>query len=109
MGTNDVKGELKFYADKVNYYHNGTIDRRIIEQTLRRYHARWPNRRYTTGAAISYSRNDKRGEIMMIFRVRFTLKNGRQTVSGQTDNRFRISAATVDPRIVSIEEKRVRQ
>jgi peptidoglycan hydrolase-like protein with peptidoglycan-binding domain len=109
MGTNDVKRELKFYADKVNYYHNGTIDRRIIEQTLRRYHARWPNRRYTTGAAISYSRNDKRGEIMMIFRVRFTLKNGRQTVSGQTDNRFRISAATVDPRIVSIEEKRVRQ
>ena len=108
MGTNDVKRELKFYADKVNYYHNGTIDRRIIEQTLRRYHARWPNRRYTTGAAISYNRNDKRGEITMIFRVRFTLKDGRRTVSGETDNRFRISAATVDPRIVSIEEKRVR-
>jgi peptidoglycan hydrolase-like protein with peptidoglycan-binding domain len=108
MGSNDVKSELKFYADKVNYYHNGVIDRRIIEQTLRRYHARWPNRRYTTGAAISYSRNDKRAEIMMIFRVRFTLKDGRQTVSGQTDNRFRISAATVDPRIISIEEKRVR-
>ena len=108
MGSNDVKRELKFYADKVNYYHNGTIDRRIIEQTLRRYHARWPNRRYTTGAAISYSRNDKRGEIMMTFRVRFTLKDGRQTVSGETDNRFRISAATVDPRIISIEEKRVR-
>ena len=108
MGSNDVKNELKFYADKVNYYHNGVIDRRIIEQTLRRYHARWPNRRYTTGAAISYHRNDRRGEITMIFRVRFTLKNGRQTVSGQTDNRFRISAATVDPRIISIEEKRVR-
>ncbi|HEV2842086.1 MAG TPA: peptidoglycan-binding domain-containing protein [Chthoniobacterales bacterium] len=108
MGSNDVKRELKFYADKVNYYHNGTIDRRIIEQTVRRYHARWPNRRYTTGAAISYSRNDKRGEITMIFRVRFTLKDGRQTVSGQTDNRFRISAGTVDPRIISIEEKRVR-
>ena len=109
MSSNDVKRQLKFYADKVNYYHNGTIDRRIIEQTLRRYHARWPNRRYATGAAISYSRNDKRGEITMIFRVRFTLKDGRQTVSGQTDNRFRISAATVDPRITSIEEKRVRQ
>jgi hypothetical protein len=108
MGSNDVKNELKFYADKVNYYHNGTIDRRIIEQTLRRYHARWPKRRYTTGAAVSYSRNDRRGEIMMIFRVNFTLKDGRRTVSGQTDNRFRISAATVDPRIISIEEKRVR-
>lgn len=108
MGSNDVKNELKFYADKVNYYHNGVIDRRIIEQTLRRYHARWPNRRYTTGAAISYSRNDRRAEIMMIFRVNFTLKDGRRTVSGQTDNRFRISAATVDPRIISIEEKRVR-
>src|SRR5687767_2640476 len=57
MGSNDPKNELKFYADKVNYYHNGSIDRRIIEQTLRRYHARWPSRRYTTGAAVAYSRN----------------------------------------------------
>ena len=109
MGSNDVKRQLKFYADKVNYYHNGTIDRRIIEQTLRNYHARWPTRRYTTGPAIHYNRNDKRGEIIMIFRIGFTLKDGRQTVAGQTENRFRISAATVDPRITSIEEKRVRQ
>jgi peptidoglycan hydrolase-like protein with peptidoglycan-binding domain len=109
MGSNDVKRQLKFYADKVNYYHNGIIDRRIIEQTLRNYHARWPTRRYTTGQAIHYNRNDKRGEIIMIFRVGFTLKDGRQTVKGQTENRFRISAATVDPRITSIEEKRVRR
>lgn len=109
MGSNDVKRQLKFYADKVNYYHNGTIDRRIIEQTLRNYHARWPTRRYATGPAIYYNRNDKRGEILMTFRVGFTLKDGRQTIKGQTENRFRISAATVDPRITSIEEKRVRQ
>ena len=107
MSSNDVKRELKFYADKVNYYHNGVIDRRIVEQTLRRYHARWPNRRYRTGPAIYY-RDARRGEITMIFRVAFTLKDGRQTVAGQTENRFRISAATVDPRINSIEEKRVR-
>ena len=109
MSSNDVKRELKFYADKVNYYHNGIIDRRIVEQTLRRYHARWPNRRYNTGPAIYYSRDARRGEITMIFRVIFTLKDGRQTVAGQTDNRFRISAATVDPRINSIEEKRIRR
>ena len=109
MSSSDVKRELKFYADKVNYYHNGVIDRRIVEQTLRRYHARWPTRRYKTGPAIYYSRDAARGEITMIFRITFTLKDGRQTVSGQTENRFKISAATVDPRINSIEEKRIRR
>ncbi|PZR72803.1 MAG: hypothetical protein DLM73_12390 [Chthoniobacterales bacterium] len=109
MSSNDIKRELKFYADKVDYYHNGPIDRRIIEQTLRRYHARWPTRRYRTPQAISYSKINKRGEIEMVFRIPFTLKDGRQTVSGETENRFTISAATADPRITSIQEKRVRR
>ena len=109
MSSNDVKRELKFYADKVNYYDNGIVDRRIVEQTLRRYHSRWPTRRYKTGPAIHYSRNAARGEITIVFRVMFTLKDGRQKVAGQTENRFKISAATVDPRISSIEEKRIRR
>ncbi|MCA1658480.1 MAG: peptidoglycan-binding protein, partial [Verrucomicrobiaceae bacterium] len=36
MGSNDIKRQLKFYADNVEYYRNGKIDRRIVEQTLRR-------------------------------------------------------------------------
>ena len=109
MMSNDIKRQVKFYADNVDYYRNGKIDRRIIEQTLRRYQARWPNRRYTMGSAIHYGPINSRGEIVMTFPVSFTLKDGRRTVKGQTQNRLSISAATLDPRIASISEQRIRQ
>ncbi len=109
MSSNDIKRQLKFYADNVDYYRNGKIDRRIIEQTLVRYQARWPKRRYTMGAQIRYSNINSRGEIVMTFPVAFTLKDGQRTVKGQTDNRLSISAATADPRITSISERRIRR
>ena len=109
MMSNDIKRQVKFYADNVDYYRNGKIDRRIIEQTLRRYQARWPNRRYTMGQAIHYGPINSHGEIVMTFSVAFTLKDGRRTVKGQTQNRLSISAATLDPRIASISEQRIRQ
>jgi hypothetical protein len=109
MSSNDIKRQLKFYADYVDYYRNGKIDRRIVEQTLRRYQARWPNRRYTMGTSIRYSPINARGEIVMTFPVTFTLKDGRRTVKGSTDNRLAISAATLDPRIASISEQRIRR
>jgi len=109
MTSNDIKRQLKFYADQVDYYRNGKIDRRIIEQTLRRYQARWPNRRYTMGQEIRYSSINSLGEIVMTFPVAFTLNDGRRTVKGQTHNRLSISAATLDPRIASISEQRIRQ
>jgi peptidoglycan hydrolase-like protein with peptidoglycan-binding domain len=109
MMSSDIKRQVKFYADNVDYYRNGKIDRRIIEQTLRRYQARWPNRRYTIGSGIHYGPINSRGEIVMTFPVSFTLKDGRRTVTGQTQNRLSISAATLDPRIASISEQRIRQ
>jgi peptidoglycan hydrolase-like protein with peptidoglycan-binding domain len=109
MASNDIKRQLKFYADNVDYYRNGRIDRRIIEQTLRRYQARWPSRRYTMGQEIRYSPINSRGEIVMTFPVAFILKDGRRTVKGWTQNRLSISAATLDPRIASIAEQRIRQ
>jgi peptidoglycan hydrolase-like protein with peptidoglycan-binding domain len=108
MMSNDIKRQIKYYADNVDYYRNGKIDRRIIEQTLRRYQARWPNRRYTIGSGIHYGPITPRGEIVMTFPVSFTLKDGRRTVRGQTQNRLSISAATLDPRIASISEQRIR-
>ncbi len=109
MSSNDIKRQLKFYADKVDYYRNGQIDRRIVEQTLLRYHARWPNRQYSMGSGIRYSRITPNGEIAMTFPVSFVLKDGHRTVKGETDNRLAISAATLDPRIASISEQRIRR
>jgi hypothetical protein len=108
LGGSDVQEELQFYADQVSYYQNGEIDRRIIERTLRDYYKRWPKRKYRLGRTVDYSRRAETGEIVIVFRVSFELRKGRTRITGETDNRFIINAGTADPRIVSIQETRVR-
>ena len=108
VGRNDLRDELAFYGDRVDYYSNGNVDRRIIESSLRRYYQRWPSRSYSIGRDVNVTPVPSRGVIVVNCRVQFSLKNHGKKVRGQTDNRFIINAATADPRIVSIDERRVR-
>jgi hypothetical protein len=108
VGRNRLEEELHFYADRVDYLSNGVIDRRIIEHSLRKYYARWPRRSYSSPQTVSYRLSPSHGEIVVTFRVGFSLRNGATTARGETDNEIVINAATADPRIVSIKERRVR-
>ncbi len=109
VSRNRLEDELHFYADRVNYLGNGLIDRRIIEQSLRKYYQHWPKRNCSQIGAISYKANAHRGEIVVNFRTDFSLGNSRSKVRGETENQVVINAATADPRIVSISEHRVRR
>ena len=108
VGHNDVREELPFYADHVSYYANGLVDRRIIESSLKRYYRRWPSRSYKTVPTFTVERVSQRGEIVLSILVDFTLKSKGQVVRGRTQNRLTINGGTADPRIVAIEEHRVR-
>jgi hypothetical protein len=84
------------------------VDRRIIEHSLRKYYARWPHRSYSEVGETGYRAHLNRGEIVVTFRAAFKLENGKAKARGQTDNEIIINDATSDPRIVSIQERRVR-
>ena len=109
VGRNQLKDELHFYADRVDYFGHRQLDRRIIEETLRKYYQRWPKRSYSLAGPLGYRLAADRGEIVLTYRLNFSLANGAKHVKGQTDNRLTINAATADPRIVAISERRVRQ
>ena len=108
VSHNDVRKELEFYGDHVSYYDNGQVDRRIIENSLKRYYRRWPSRHYQVMPKFTVERSSQRGEIVLSILVDFTLKSKGQVVRGRTQNRLTINAGTADPRIVAIEEHRVR-
>ena len=108
VSHNQLKDELHFYADHVDYFGHRQVDRRIIEQTLRKYYQRWPKRSYSLASPVNFRLAPGRGEIVLSYRLNFSLANGKKHVSGQTDNRLTINAATADPRIVAIAEQRVR-
>lgn len=107
-GSKTLRDELRFYADRLSYYGNGVIDRRIVERALARYHEQWPHRRYRMGDVVDYRFDAQRAEILVTYQIAFTLKGHGKSVKGWTQNRMVINAATSDPRIVSIEEQRGR-
>ena len=105
---NDLRDELHFYADRVTYFQNGELDRRIVERALIAYEQEWRKRRYALAGPVQYRDLPGRGQISVEFRVNFVLKKQHLVVKGQTENYVVIDAATADPRIVSIHEKRIR-
>jgi peptidoglycan hydrolase-like protein with peptidoglycan-binding domain len=109
VSRNRLEDELEFYADRVDYFGNRQVDRRIVEQTLRKFYQRWPKRDYSLVRPVGYALVPSRGEIVLTYQAKFSHGNGSKRVKGQTLNRLTINAATADPRIVAIEEKRVRQ
>jgi hypothetical protein len=109
ISHNQLRDELHFYADHVDYFGQRGVDRRIIEQTLRKYYQHWPSRSYSLAGPVAYHLAPARGEIELTYRLNFSLANGKNHARGQTDNRMTINAATADPRIVAIAERRVRQ
>lgn len=106
---NDLRREIQFFADRLTYFHNGQLDRRVVERALLEYEQEWKKRRYDLAGPVRYRNLPEKGEINVEFRVNFVLKRGRLVVKGQTINNVIINAATADPRIVNIQEQRVRR
>lgn len=106
---NDVREEIRYLADKVDYLGHGLMDWRVVERTLRSYYQRWPDHSYSLAGPIQYRRDAGRGQVVAICTVKFELGRGRTKAKGIAQNRIVFDAATTDPRIVSIKEQRVRQ
>jgi len=101
--------ELTFYADKVEYFDHGVVDRPYIKNELAVYDQRWPSRKYTLGDSlrVSHAGNNTTAKIRVNFQVANPEHN--RKASGRTDNTFSLEKRGDSLAIVSIKEARVRQ
>lgn len=99
--------ELHYFADRVDYLGHGQLDRRIVERTLRSYYQRWPSRNYKLAGPVEYRRDPRRGVVVVSCVVDFSLKRGSTKAKGRVLQRITFDAATADPRIVAIQERRL--
>ena len=108
--TPDVSDELAFYADQVQYFDHGTVDRDHVRTELLAHVQQWLDRQFTLGDSITIR---KSGEHTVVrCRVRFELANaaGTRKATGQAINTFTL-APTADAswEIVGHKEQRVRK
>lgn len=108
--THDVSDELAYYAEQVQYFHHGTVDKEHIRRELLAYAQTWLDRQFSVGDSVKIS---KQGEQTVVRgRVRFELANaaGSRKATGQTDNTFTLARRPdLSWEIVAHQEQRVRK
>ena len=104
----DPLAELPFYADNVDYFHHGVVDRGFIMQDIQRYVRRWTSRRYLVDGEIRIEIVDKQQDVAKAtFRLQFATQNAKKTVTGICDDVLLISHAASKPNIIAIRSKLV--
>jgi peptidoglycan hydrolase-like protein with peptidoglycan-binding domain len=101
--------ELSFYADRVNYFDHGVVDRPYIKNELAVYDQRWPSRKYALGDSVNVVRTG--GGTVAKVRVAFQVANPEhnRNAGGRTDNSFNLAKRGDSLEIVAIKEARVRK
>jgi peptidoglycan hydrolase-like protein with peptidoglycan-binding domain len=101
--------ELAFYAERVEYFDHGVVDKPYIKNELAVYDQRWPTRKYTLGDSlrIVHTGNNTIAKIRVAFDVANAEHN--RKANGRTDETFNLAKRGDSLEIVSIKEARVRR
>jgi putative peptidoglycan binding protein len=101
--------ELAFYAERVEYFDHGVVDKPYIRNELAVYDQRWPSRKYTLGGSLRVVRSGN--NTIAKIRIAFDVANpehGRKA-NGRTDDTINLAKRGDSLEIVSIKEARVRR
>jgi Putative peptidoglycan binding domain len=100
-----VGSETDFFADRVQYYDEGVLDREKIRKDLQRYAERWPERRFwLDGDITTEPQNENRVRVM--FPLRYELRNGAKHSSGKINKTLVLEPAGDDLQIVAVNERK---
>lgn len=105
--TNQLSAEMAFYADRVDYFDHGVVNRDFIAKDVGHYYRRWPRRDFKLlDFKLSKAAGD---ELEVKFRISFRVANAEHTVPGRTANTFKIHRKDGEMRFVSLREQRLRE
>jgi peptidoglycan hydrolase-like protein with peptidoglycan-binding domain len=107
--TPNPDDELAFFADRVEYFDHGVVDKPYIRNELAVYDQRWSSRKYTLGDSLRVVRTGN--NTIAKIRVAFDLANTEhdRRANGRADDTFNLAKRGDSLEIVSIKEARVRR
>lgn len=102
-----VDAELEFFAERVRYYDEGTVDRKKIRRDLLRYNQRWPERRFWLDGEVEVEAQPD-SLVRVTFPLRFELRNRSDNSSGKVRKALLLEVAGEDLQIVGVSERKMR-
>jgi hypothetical protein len=102
-----VGAELEFFADRVDYFGEANTSREKIRRDLLSYDKRWPQRRFWLNGDIETGRTPE-GMLRVTFPLRYELRNGSKSASGQVRKTLILRKADADDlEIVGVQENKM--
>jgi peptidoglycan hydrolase-like protein with peptidoglycan-binding domain len=101
----NVGTEAEFFADRVDYYDQGVMDREKIQQDLKRYDERWPERHFWVAGKINVEPQSE-NRVRVTFPLGFKLRNGNKQSSGKVNKTLVLEPAGDDLQIVAVNERK---
>jgi Putative peptidoglycan binding domain len=100
-----VGAEAAFFADRVQYFGDGMMDREKIRSDLQRYNARWPQRKFWLAGDITVEpQSDKR--VRVTFPLKYELRKGAKHASGKVNKTLVLERTGDDLQIVAVNERK---
>jgi hypothetical protein len=103
----NVGAETEFFAERVEYYESGTMDREKIREDLERYDERWPERHFWVAGAINIEPQSE-NRVQVTFPLGFRLRNANKQSSGKVDKTLVLEPAGDDWQIVAVNEHKAK-
>ena len=100
--------QVAFYADRVEYYDHGVVEKSYIRNELTVYNQRWPSRKYTLGNSVRVTHTGN--SAVARDRVAFLVANNERsrTATGRTDDTINLVKRGDSLEVISVKEARVR-
>jgi peptidoglycan hydrolase-like protein with peptidoglycan-binding domain len=103
-----VGSETDFFADRVQYYDQGVMDREKIRKDLQRYATRWPERRFWLAGDVAVEQQSG-NRVRVTFPLRYDLRNGAKHLSGKVNKTLVLEPAGYNLAIVGVTERKAEQ
>jgi hypothetical protein len=101
----NVGAEAEFFADRVEYYDQGVMDREKIREDLKRYDERWPQRHFWVAGKINIEPQSE-NRVRVTFPLGFKLRNGNRTSTGKVNKTLVLEPTGYDLQIVAVNERK---
>ena len=103
------EAQTAFFADQVEYYNQGIVDKSTIFRDVQRFVRYWPHREYRV-TEINYINSDPdSNRIFVSYTIEFEVANKSRTIHGRANYGALINALDDSPKIESIKEKVVQR
>lgn len=95
LASSDTDKLMEFYAEQIDYYTWGLVDKMVVAQEKRDYFARWPEVQQELIGEIDISPTDKSNEKIVVYLLNFIVINPEQKqdfnrISGQARHTWRL-------------------